>query len=230
MSVPEANQLFNVISHFEICFGYPIPTDKNRLDVKDTTRPNKQYGGFLQMSEIIKRDIQNLNSLFGDGLLPKRIYEIYIQDGYFKNYLIHTIPRAYERFAFICDCDFKSMEELVVHLEILGNTYNLLIFDISEILYLDFIKDYDKLRATLQDFYDRLGMLANLGTTSIVFTNIFFYHQIFHDIYMPETIQIHIYPSDVAHLWEAKFVNPPEWSGIKSLFSPFKDELPFLQF
>ena len=227
MSVPEAIPLPEIRPRFEDFFRYCTPLDQARPDDLDKTR-HKQNGGFVQMSEIYKSDIQGLNGLFGDRLLPRQIYEICVFHEEYKEYLIKILPRGYERFAVISDRDFNNMQELVAYIEeLLNDPYDLLLFDISDLLNSGQAKDYAALRKSVQQFYDRLGALIKLGTTCVVFSGFAFYYQILTDVERPETVQIHIYPSEVDYFWEAQLVHPPEWYGRKSLFRPFHGEVPF---
>ena len=202
-----------------------IPLEKVFLTRPD--KPDKQYGGFVHMS-VNTPKIRGLQDLLENGLKLAQIYEICVPEGEYKDHLIANIPRGFERYITICDREFVNLEVLVSYLGSLPKPIDLVILNVSEILYLDFIKDYGVLQKSMQEFYGHLHRLANLGTTCIVFANYFYYNQIFPDIISSDIIQIQIRESGILEYWEAIIVNPPELSGRRTLFKPFESDVPFL--
>lgn len=102
----------------------------------------------------------------------------------------------------------------------------LLIIDISELLYLDFIKDAERLKANIRTFYERLERLSKKGLTCVVFVNYLYYCQIFRGTVRPDSVQTLIYPSPISLFWDAE---APELNYWRSLFSPWNSDLPYLQ-
>ena len=226
----EESSEFRTIWQFRTVFlsGYTFPktTRLERLSLGgtplDETRPDKQNnGGYKEMCLI-------LSDLFDQGRLPKQIYEICVPEGEYKKFLIQNLPRGYDRSAIVTDQYFVNLRSVTDFLQMVPKPLDILLIDISEIVYIESIKDSDNLMAELNYFYERVEALAKLGTTCIIFVNYFYHRQIFEKLVHPETIQINVYPSNVPPFWEAFIVNPPELHGRKSLFSLYSDEIPFL--
>lgn len=230
MSALEASLLYEdeLCSCKELSHFIPL-FEEIRLDHSGKTRPDNQNGGFIAMNEIKISQIKGLTALFSGRVQPKQIYEICVPDGEYKNYLIQRLPREFECYAIINDQHFNALHDLTDCLASLTIPFDLIIMDLSEILYLEFIHDFEHLQRQLQEFYDRLKTLTNLGTTCIVFSNFIYHDQVFQEIWRPEVIQIIITPSEyMPGYWEAQILNPPELRDRKSLFQPFKEDIPFL--
>ncbi len=193
---------------------------------RDQTRPK---GGMLCMSEIFYSEVQGLRALLSNGLRLRQIYEICVPTGDYKEHLLQTIPHGYDQYRLISGAEFNSLEELVTSLQTMRLPYSLLLLDISELLYLDALKDAVTLKTWLKRLYATLRTLIKLGTTCVLFTNYIYHDLLAQGIDRADVIQIHIGPSKVhPYYWEARIIDPQEPTRRCSLFRPFIDDIPYL--
>jgi len=162
------------------------------------------------------------------GWKPGQIYEICLFEGAHKDQLIQNLRHTHKRHLYISDQlqEFRDLKSLHKFLNTADSMTELLIIDISELLYLDFIKDAERLKANIRTFYERLERLSKKGLTCVVFVNYLYYCQIFRGTVRPDSVQTLIYPSPISLFWDAE---APELNYWRSLFSPWNSDLPYLQ-
>jgi hypothetical protein len=186
----------------------------------------RQALGVLNDMSVDQLKIEEFSDLLGNGSEPNRVYEICIPESECKDYLISQIPRGYEQSIVVHDREFSNLDDLVEYLGELSRPLDLVVLDVSEVLYLDYIKDYGHLRRMLREFYKALLGLSSHGTACVVFSNFSYYGQIRSDI--PEVIQIRVDPSEIIGYWRAVIVNPLELRDRTIIFRPFESDVPFL--
>ena len=187
---------------------------------------HRTYGGHERMSII---ENEGLRTPLDSGWKPGQIYELCLLEGTLKDQLIQNLRDAHRCHLYISDSqsEFRDLKSIQSYLESIPVVAELLIIDISEILYLDFIKDFEQLKATLTAFYRSLEKLAKAGVRCVVFVNHLYYQQIFRNLVRPDSIQVLIYPSQISPFWEAKVAAPAELNSWESLFSPSSGEVPY---
>jgi hypothetical protein len=163
------------------------------------------------------------------GWKPGQIYELCLFEGALKDLLIANLRKTYPDHRYLTDRYFwvRGLGTMLECLETIPSSTKLLLVDISDILYLDFIKDIKRLRPTIETFYRSLEKLASRGVTCVVFVNYPFYKQIFQQTVRPETVRVMIFPSPIPPFWEAQVTSPPELKCWQSLFRPLQGELPY---
>jgi hypothetical protein len=186
---------------------------------------HRTYGGYERMSMQNEGAIAPIES----GWKPGQIYELCLFEGTLKDQLIANLRKMHPNHRYLTDRKFwvRGLRTVLECLEAIPDTTSLLIIDVGEILYLDFIKDVEQLRPTIEAFYRNLEKLASQGMTCIVFVNYPFYQQIFQQTVRPETVQVMIFPSLTPPFWEAQVTAPPELKSWQSLFRPLQGELPY---
>jgi len=194
-----------------------------RLSLRLDPIKHRTYGDDDRMSII---ENGRVYSPLESGWKPGQIYEICLIDGAFKDRVIQDLRHTSKRQLYISDqrqdcMDLKGMQR---YLDCVDSMTELLIVDISEILYLDFIKDAEQLKVNIQTFYESLERLSKRGLTCVVFVNYFYYCQIFRGTIRPESVQTLIYPIPISLFWEA-----PELDYWHLSFSYWNGELPYLQ-
>lgn len=163
------------------------------------------------------------------GWKPGQIYELCLFEGALKDKLITNLQKMQPNHRYLTDRYFwvHGLATMLDCLETIPSGTKLLLIDISDILYLDFIKDVERLRPTIETFYRSLEKLASQGMTCVVFVNYPFYQQIYQQTVRPEMVQVLIFPSPTPPFWEAQVTSPSELKCWQSLFRPLQGELPY---
>jgi hypothetical protein len=169
---------------------------------------HRTYGGTVKMSVI-----QNEGAFapIESGWKPGQIYEFCVIEGEYKQTLIRSLRCAYPRHLFISDQEFQDIESVRRYLDSLSTLSDVLIIDISEVLYLGFIKDSEGLRGAIKAFYECLGRLCKAGVKCIVFVNSLIYPQIYQRITRPDFVRI---------------INVSDMRSCQSQIYPLNGELP----
>jgi len=178
-----------------------------------TGRDYPIHGGNEKMDTI---QIEAGSSPLETGWKPGQIYEVCMVDGEYKVQYIQQLRGTYARHHYISDRDhaFRTLKDIKSLLDALAAPADLLILDISELLYLDFVKDVEMLRENIKALYSSLERLCKLGINSVVFVNYYYYYYIFHHVVRPPTIQVVIIPSLTLPLWEQELTSQaslPDW-------------------
>ena len=155
------------------------------------------------------------------GWKPGQIYEICMLDGEYKTRFIQRLRRTYAHHHIVSDRDpaFRTLREIQDYLDALVAPAELLILDISEILYLDFVKDAETLKGNLKALYASLGRLSKRGIICAMFVNYYYYYYIFHLVARPPAVQVLIFPSETLPFWEDCLAIPaalPTWRSVSS--------------
>jgi len=182
------------------------------------------YGDDERMN-VIEND--GIHAPWESGWEPGHIYEICLFESTFKDQLIRNLRHANKDHLFISDqyYGFSNLGTIQTFLESISITARLLIIDISEILYLDFIKDAEKLRTTFESFYSSLEKLTMTGTTCVIFVNYFYYSQIFRNLVRPNSIQVFIYSPPSFPFWKVETF--PGLNSWRLLARPALEEFPY---
>jgi len=199
-----------------------ISNDMTRIEGTLIEKTRRLIYGGMYMDTVIE-------NIFKGALLPGQIYEVCFPEGEAKRVLIENLPNGYNSSIVICDRFFKNMRMMAEFVEQTASLpLNIFIVDISELSQVDYSKDADQLIVDLSLFYKALDVLSQRGVICVVFVNFTHYHQIYENLPRPETVQIHVGPSNIREYWEAKITSPPDLKGKKELFNPFADQIPFV--
>lgn len=132
---------------------------------------------------------------------PGHINEICMVDREYKVRFIQRLREVYTHHHYISDIAFRTLKEIQNSVDALAVPIELLILDISEILYLDFIKDAEMLQENIKILYASLGRLCKQGVTCIVFVN-YCYYFIPQRAEGPPLVQVLIVPSQAFPSWD----------------------------
>ena len=200
--------------------------DSVKLGLRLDPIRHRIYGDDARMSIL---ENEGVDSPWESGWKPGQIYEICLFESVLKDQLIHNLRHAFKDHLFISDQhhEFRNLGSIQAHLDSIAIRTGLLIIDISEILHLDYIKDFEKLRTTIGTFYESLERLAKTGVMCVVFVNYFYYYQIFQNIVRPNVIQVFIHPSEIFPFWKLRVSMLPELKSWQSLYQPSLEKLPY---
>ena len=164
-----------------------------RLDIGFDLIRHQTYGGNVTMSVMQN---EGAYAPLEIGWEPGQIYEVCTFEREYKEYIIRQLRHTYPAHLYISDCGFQDLESVKRHLNSQNPQTKVIILDISEVLYLDFIKDAEGLlQGVLPTFYESLERLSKTGITCIIFINALCYHQILQNTTRSDLIRICIRPA-----------------------------------